>query len=162
MTNEPKRFSFNYDGKTIEYWSESRGVRWGHTTLEPPVDPRENAYWYYEVDGLAHDVRPVEGPEESGHEELETLIKLLYLRGPGVANPGEAWPRYSLKDTYSKKPGSSHSWPQPGEPYYGQPIERTRTETGEVEVELLPPTDLEGVSPVRVGSPCLVRLPPEE
>ena len=160
MTKELQRFSFEYDGKWIKYWNESRGVRWGHTTMEPPRDlDEENARWYYEVDGVVYDVRPV----ESGHQDLEVFIKILYLRGPGVSRPGETRPRYTLRDMYPIEPaGSPHSWPKPGEPYYGQPIESTRTEIGEVEIELLPPSDLEGVLPVIVGSPYLVRLPPEE
>ena len=44
----------------------------------------------------------------------------------------------------------------------GRPIECTRTETGEVEIKLAPPTDLKGPGPVIVGSPYLVRLPTEE
>ena len=161
---ESVRYSFQFDGKTIEYWNESRRVRWGHATMDPPPDlDEENAHWYYGVDGAAYELRPVDGPEESGRAELEALIKLFYLRGPGVANPGEDQPRYCLKDATPLEPaGSPQGWPQPGEPYYGRPIEWTRTETGEVEIELAPPPDLEGALPVMVGSPYLVRLPPEE
>jgi hypothetical protein len=132
--------------------------------MDPPPDlDEENSLWYYRVDGEVYELRPVEGAGESGHEDLEALIKLLYLRGPGVANPGEKRPRYCLRDTRPLEPaGSLQSWPKPGEPYYGRPVEWTRTGVGEVEIELAPPPGLEDALPVMVGSPYLVRLPPDE
>ena len=63
MTKELQRFSFEYDGKWIKYWNESRGVRWGHTTMEPPRDlDEENARWYYEVDGVTGSLSRARAP----------------------------------------------------------------------------------------------------
>ena len=58
----------------------------------------------YRVDGVVYDVRPAESPREPGHDELEDLIRLLYLRGPGVTAPGEQRPRYCLRGTGPELP----------------------------------------------------------
>ena len=158
---EPERSSLAYDGKTIEYWQESRVAVSGPSATEPPIDPGENVQWYFMVDGVEYEVGG--GGGDASRADVETLVKLFYLRGPGVANPGEARPRYCLRDSRPQEPADSgRSWLEPGKPYYGRPVEWTRTETGEVEIELAPPSDLDGALPVLVGSPYLVRLPPEE
>ena len=46
----------------------------------------------YLVGGVVYDVRPAESPRESGHDELEDLIRLIDLRRPGVTAPGERLP----------------------------------------------------------------------
>ena len=44
-------FTFEYAGKTFECYIESRGLLWGHATLEPPGEPEKSPRWHYRVNG---------------------------------------------------------------------------------------------------------------
>ena len=76
-------FTFEYDGKIFECYIESRELRWGHATLEPPVQPEENARWYYRMNRGEEQLGPVATPDDS-RAVVKEIIKLSYLRGACV------------------------------------------------------------------------------
>ena len=150
------RRSFRYDEKTIQYWSDAPPIE-GDGNGRESIEGLEEAEWYFEVDGTEHHLGPWSGESP---DEIETRIRIAYLRGPGVSRPGVERPMYSLKEGTPLDPTTLAPWLRLGEAYRGRPLEETRSQTGEVEIRLFPPDDAEEAASVIVGSPYLVRLPP--
>ena len=86
-------FTFEYAGKTFECYIESRGLLWGHATLEPPGEPEKSPRWHYRVNGGEEHPGPVALPDYSPGEVKE-IIKLFYDESlaPGAVTPSNRKP----------------------------------------------------------------------